>query len=82
MFEWTRRFNVRLLGLLLELRKIIPVASSGDVDSPPAVVRSNNRLKEFLALASSAKQTRAKDMLLENSDQLASTVTRRGDVSF
>lgn len=42
MFEWTRRFNVRLLGLPPELRKIIPPASSGDVANPPAVVRIQN----------------------------------------
>lgn len=82
MFEWTRRFNVRLLGLPPELRKIIPATSGGDEARPPAVVRSNNRLKEFLALALNAKQTRVKDMLLEDSDELASKITRRGDVSF
>jgi hypothetical protein len=62
--------------------KSSPLPPAETWPTPPAVVRSNNRLKEFLALASSAKQTRAKDMLLENSDELASTVTRRGDVSF
>lgn len=82
IFQWTRHFNVRLLGLPPELRKIIPTASGRDEANPPAVVRSNNRLREFIALASSVKQARAKDMLLENSDDLASKVTRRGDVSF
>lgn len=69
-FEWNRRFSVLLRGLPPELRKINPVAS--------AAVRSNvqqNWLREFLVLASSAKQTRAKNLLLQDSDQLASTVT-------
>jgi hypothetical protein len=82
IFQWTRHFHVRLLGLPPELRKIIPTASGRDEANPPAVVRSNNRLREFIALASSVKQARAKDMLLENSDDLASKVTRRGDVSL
>ncbi|KFY71030.1 hypothetical protein V499_08768 [Pseudogymnoascus sp. VKM F-103] len=82
MFEWTRRFDVRLLGLPKELRNIIPAASAGDEARLPAVVRSNNRLKEFLYLASNAKQTRVRDMLLEDSVELASLVTRRGDVSL
>lgn len=82
MFEWTRRFNVRLLGLPAELRKIIPTASTGEEARPPAVVRSNNRLKEFLSLASDAKQTRVRGMLLEDSTELASEVTRMGNVSL
>lgn len=82
IFEWTKRFDVRVLGLPLELRNIIPTAAAGDEVKPPAVVRSNNRLQEFLALASNAKQIRVKDMMLEISDELASTISRRGDISF
>ena len=82
IFEWTRRFNVRLLGLPPELRQILPAASSGDLANSPAVVKSNNRLREFLALASRAKQIRARDMLLENSGELAAMVTLRGDVAY
>jgi hypothetical protein len=82
MFEWTRRFNVRLLGLPPELKKIIPAASVEGKERPHAVVRSNNQLKEFLSLTSNARQTRVRDMLLEDSVELASKVTRRGNVSL
>jgi len=82
IFEWTKRFDVRVLGLPLVLRSIIPTAAAGDEVRPPAVVRSNNRLKEFLVLASNAKQTRVKDMLLEPPDELASQITLRSDISF
>jgi hypothetical protein len=80
--EWTKRFDVRLLGLPPELRIIIPDASGGNEAIPSAVVRSNNRLKEFLALTSNDKQTRAKDMILEDSDELASKITHGRDVCF
>lgn len=57
MFKWTRHFNVRLLSLLTELKKTILAASAKDEARFPAVLRSNNQLKEFLSLASNVKQT-------------------------
>lgn len=82
MFEWTRRFDVRLLGLPPELRQIIPAASDGNATKAPTVLRSNDRLREFLALEYAARQRRASDMYLKDADQLAALVTRRGDVSL
>ncbi|KAG4437171.1 hypothetical protein IFR05_007327 [Cadophora sp. M221] len=82
IFEWTKRFDVRVLGLPRQLRSIIPIDAAGDEVKAPAVVRSNKRLQEFLTLASSSKQMRAKDMLLENIDGLTSTITSRSDISF
>ena len=82
IFEWTRRFDVRVLGLPQELRSIIPNTAAEDEASPPPVVRSNSRLQEFLALTSTAKQTQGKKMLLGSPDELASKVTQRGDISY
>jgi hypothetical protein len=82
IFEWIRRFDIRVLGLPLERGGIMLTAAAGDKSQLPVVVRSNNRLQEFLALAPNAKQTRVKDMLLKTPDKLAAMVTRRGDVSF
>ncbi len=81
IFEWTRRFDVRVLGLPPQLRTIIPAVSAEDAAEVPAVVRSNARLQEFVALASEAKQSRAGAMLLESPDTLASTITSMGDIS-
>jgi hypothetical protein len=82
IFEWTLRFDVRVLGLPSELRRIVPNAAAGDEVRPPAVVRSNERLQEFLALASAAKQRRGRSMLLATPDEVVSKITHRGDISF
>lgn len=82
MFDWTKRFDLRVLGLPQELRSIIPSTSAGSNLNVPDLVKSNIRLQEFLALASTAKRTRAQSMLLENPNEVASQITRRGDVSF
>ncbi|KAL7926016.1 hypothetical protein ACQKWADRAFT_309623 [Trichoderma austrokoningii] len=79
IYAWTQRFDVRVLGLPPELRAIIP---TGAETGPPAVVKSSNRLRGFLDLASSTKQTRAKDMRLEDSDNFAKKIIGRGSFCF
>jgi hypothetical protein len=79
VYDWTKRFDVRVLGLPSKLRTIIP--ATDEVDAP-AVVKSNNRLQEFVDLALDAQQTRANEMLLKSSDELASKITSWGDISF
>ncbi|RDW87920.1 hypothetical protein BP5796_03614 [Coleophoma crateriformis] len=82
IFEWTKRFDVRVLGLPQEFRKVIPTASAGVGAKVPAVVKANNRLQEFLALTSKAKEMRVENMLLQNSGDLAAQITHRGDITF
>jgi hypothetical protein len=48
---------------------------------PSLVLESNHRLQDFVALPSIGKLERAKDMLLENPDELASKITYSGDVT-
>ena len=83
IFDWTRRFDVRVLGLPPEIRTIIPVTGPMDdeAESPP-IVRSNKRLEEFLALTPKLKKAIANKMLLENPTELASKIEARRDISF
>ncbi|KAL7903632.1 hypothetical protein HDV63DRAFT_131586 [Trichoderma sp. SZMC 28014] len=76
---WTQRFDVRVLGLPPELRAIIPANAEA---GPPSVVKSSNRLRGFLDLTANIKQTRAKDMRLQDSDKLAKKIIGRGSFCF
>jgi serine/threonine protein kinase len=72
---------VRLLALPPKFQTIInPAAGLGPL--APAVVRSNNRLSEFLQLALQEKEVRAKHMLLQDPSELESKITGRPDISF
>jgi hypothetical protein len=87
LLEWTERltrhFDVRVLGLPPEIRTILPATTANDQGAePPAVVRSNKRLQEFLALAPSSKKALANKMLLEDSTEVASKIEGRRDISF
>lgn len=79
VYTWTQRFDVRVLGLPPELRTVIPTTSEA---GPPTVVRSNNRLRAFLDLASSSKTTRARKMRLTNPGDIATRITNSGDSCF
>lgn len=79
VYDWTRRFDVRVLGLPPELRTLIPVTGSV---KPTSIMRSNNRLRGFLKLASMDKTAQATEMRLEDSGELAAEITSLGDVSF
>ncbi|OBT60352.1 hypothetical protein VE03_10230 [Pseudogymnoascus sp. 23342-1-I1] len=81
MEEEMNRYELRLLGLPLECRNIIRTAVTGNNAELPAVVGSNNRLQRFLSLDSNARQARIEEMLLNSTDELCSTITRRGDIS-
>lgn len=78
IYEWTRRFDVRVLGLPPELRTFIPATLSGEV---PAVVRVHDRLEKYVALTAQAKQSDGKKLLMKNSNELASLITALGDIS-
>jgi hypothetical protein len=82
IFRWIRRVEMRVLSFPLELRNIISTATARDGVKSPPVVTFNNRLQEFLALASDIKQERINEMLLKDSNKLADTVTRRSDVAY
>ncbi|KAI1113764.1 hypothetical protein F5Y14DRAFT_417170 [Nemania sp. NC0429] len=79
VYEWTRRFGVRVLGLPEELRVSIP---AGDEVESPSVIRSNNRLRDFLSLAPSLKKKQAGLKRLEDSDKLAARIAARGNTCF
>lgn len=63
LFDWTQRFDVRVLGLPPEIKTIIPTAPDAN---PSRVLKSHNRLSRFLELESSAKRARANQMRLEH----------------
>ena len=63
LFDWTRRFDIRLLSLPQELQEIIHATSTGEKARPSEVVTSHVQLKEFLALPLNAKRMRIKNML-------------------
>lgn len=79
VYEWTKRFDVRVLGLPIELRAVIPASPEA---RPPTVIKSNTRLREFLELATSSQEMRAREMISENSLELAEAITRLGDFCF
>ncbi|KAI0858828.1 hypothetical protein F4860DRAFT_484886 [Xylaria cubensis] len=79
VYEWTRRFDVRVLGLPQKLRASIP--SSVELE-PPSIIRSHDRLRHFLDLTSNIKKKQVKMKRLENSEQLAAKITARGDACF
>jgi len=82
LFDWTRRFDVRFLGLPPELQTIIPATTTNQKDedpTPSAIVASNRRLGQFLAQVPAPKRMRAKDILLEDSNALAAAISGRAD---
>jgi len=77
IFSWTERFGVRVLDLSPALRSAIPaspVSPAPDSSAPP-VIKSNDRLQEFVHLALKDKEERAKHMLLRDSSKLALSIT-------
>jgi len=81
VFEWAQRFNVRILGLPAELRAALPAADEGNGVGAPAVVRSSNRLREFIALAKTTKEMRSKQMLLEDPDEIISEIEDTSNIA-
>jgi hypothetical protein len=79
MIGWLRSFEVQVLGLPPDLRRMINTATE---INPSLILESNHRLQEFLALASGDKLERAEVLLPQNLDELASAITRRGDITF
>ncbi|KAB2570632.1 hypothetical protein DBV05_g10699 [Lasiodiplodia theobromae] len=80
--DWTERFGVRVLALPDELRTAISIAGERSNKAQiPAVVRSRDRLQDFLALSSSAKHVRTKEMLLNDPNEVIFEIEAVGDVS-
>lgn len=81
--DWTQRFGVRVLGLPEEFRVAIRACEDGnDQAQPPAVVKSNDRLHDFLALTTTAKRKRSKAIMLEEPEELILAIERISDVSI
>lgn len=77
--EWTKRFDVRVLALPLELRAVIPSTTPsrrGANAFPPAMVRSHQRMERFIVLNPANRKKLAADMLLTESADLARQITR------
>ncbi|KAF9641145.1 hypothetical protein BFW01_g504 [Lasiodiplodia theobromae] len=80
--DWTERFGVRVLALPEELRTVISTAGEGSNKAQiPAVIRSRDRLHDFLALSCSGKRMRTREMLLSNPAEVVSEIEAVGDVS-
>ncbi|QSZ34800.1 hypothetical protein DSL72_007658 [Monilinia vaccinii-corymbosi] len=77
--EWTERFDVRVSGLPQELRIAIP--ESLDETSPPPVLKSSTRLRDFISSKSQAKKEQAQAMLLRDTDALIREIETMDDIS-
>ncbi|KAK3395235.1 hypothetical protein B0H63DRAFT_65591 [Podospora didyma] len=78
--EWTKRFDVRVLALPPELRAVIPTTTPGREGadaSPPAVVRSHQRIKQFRECDATQRQQLAATILLADSADLERHVKLR-----
>lgn len=80
--HWTQRFGVRVLGLPDEFRLAIRTEENCDDEAePPDVVKSGDRLKEFVTLAK-AKTNRSHSMILKEPDDLIFAIEHAGDLSI
>lgn len=79
VYSWTRRFDVRVLGLPPELGKIIPTAGEAGL---PAVIKSNYTLRDFIHENADEKLAKAKEMLLSYPERLISTMTGWRDIGW
>ncbi|KAI1409912.1 hypothetical protein F5Y13DRAFT_203053 [Hypoxylon sp. FL1857] len=79
---WTERLNLRVLSLPKQVRVSIPTAyDSRKGAQHSSVINSGDRLREFLALSSTAKLSRAKNMLLRAPEGLISHIREARDIS-
>lgn len=63
IYEWTNRFDVRLLALPTELVTVIPQLQEGDA---PKLLRSASRIREFQELSAKAQGELAQKLLLDS----------------
>jgi hypothetical protein len=62
LYDWSSRFDVKLLALPTEFKFVLPASEGSNAPTPP-VVRANMRLKEFLALPQKVKDEKIKQIL-------------------
>lgn len=80
LFEWTSRFDIRLVGLPPELKTIIsPIGEEQDDAVPGKALGSNRRMHRVQALAEEARLAESRDLFLENAPKtLCKTHLRTG----
>ncbi|KAI1080954.1 hypothetical protein F5B20DRAFT_85075 [Whalleya microplaca] len=80
--QWTERLNLRVLCLPEEVRASM-TAPSNVIDKAhvPWLLRNYHRLREFIALSTDMKLSRARAMLPDSSVEILSKVLAMGDVS-
>jgi hypothetical protein len=82
LFDWTTRFDVRVLALPQRVKTVIP-GYLGDTSESPKVLQSNRRITEFHKLAIQAQSHQAESLFLEdvpaalNPDGVSSPVQNR-----
>lgn len=80
--QWTERLNLRVLGLPKHVRTSIPTAydERTSIQQSP-IIRSGDRVHEFLALSLEAKLTQANEMLLRTPDDIITQIRAVRDIS-
>ncbi|OTA62886.1 hypothetical protein K449DRAFT_433807 [Hypoxylon sp. EC38] len=82
IWEWTEKLNLRVLSLPKQVRTSIPTAYGKQSSSwQSSVIRSGDRLREFLTLSSTAKQSRVNELLLKSPEKLIAKIQGIGDIS-
>lgn len=75
IFTWTQRFSLGGPLIQPDLRSAaIPAGPMSGLSAPP-VIRSNDRLREFVHLAPEEKKERAEHLLLKDPSKLAARIT-------
>ncbi|KAH7304426.1 hypothetical protein B0I35DRAFT_445210 [Stachybotrys elegans] len=62
LYEWSNRFDVKLLALPAEFKFMLPASEGCDAPTPP-IVRANIQLQEFLALPQEVRDKTVETML-------------------
>lgn len=62
LYQWSTRFDMKLLALPAEFKFVLPAAEGNDAPTPP-VIQANIQLQEFLALPQEAKDEKVRDLL-------------------
>lgn len=76
VFDWTQRFNVRILGLPTEIRTTLPTTTGETQATQPEILKSSDRILALTRLAENEKEARIRQMLLEDTDDVVSEIAR------
>lgn len=83
LFEWTSRFDIRLVGLPPELKTIIsPIREEQDDAASGKALSSNRRMHRIQALAEETRLAESRDLFLENAPKTLQKTHLRTDSKY